>query len=203
MTCENSVTVSEAGRSAAPAGTSRRRTSPVWSAGCIVRRGGKTTCCARGRPIIVEWERDARHSAGLSLVRISRRGIYFCVICHPFKRIQHSATAGGRPPWWAGAARFSRHLFIENLNNNSVLQASETAGTVSVMSLWSIRKESAVHSSRPQTKRLINPSSNKKKEFGENTRVCIAAFTSRTRLISIWAVPARGCGFDAPDVSQI
>ncbi|GBP90573.1 hypothetical protein EVAR_68261_1 [Eumeta japonica] len=23
-------------------------------------------CCARGRPIIVEWERDARHSAGLS-----------------------------------------------------------------------------------------------------------------------------------------
>ncbi|GBP07394.1 hypothetical protein EVAR_4769_1 [Eumeta japonica] len=25
-------------------------------------------CCARGRPIIVEWERDARHSAGLSLV---------------------------------------------------------------------------------------------------------------------------------------
>ncbi|GBP05392.1 Esterase FE4 [Eumeta japonica] len=24
-------------------------------------------CCARGRPIIVEWERDARHSAGLSL----------------------------------------------------------------------------------------------------------------------------------------
>ncbi|GBP63439.1 hypothetical protein EVAR_35329_1 [Eumeta japonica] len=29
------------------------------------------TCCARGRPIIVEWERDARHSAGLSLVRNS------------------------------------------------------------------------------------------------------------------------------------
>ncbi|GBP41105.1 Protein kinase DC2 [Eumeta japonica] len=28
------------------------------------------TCCARGRPIIVEWERDARHSAGLSLVRL-------------------------------------------------------------------------------------------------------------------------------------
>ncbi|GBP65946.1 hypothetical protein EVAR_50295_1 [Eumeta japonica] len=28
-----------------------------------------TLCCARGRPIIVEWERDARHSAGLSLVR--------------------------------------------------------------------------------------------------------------------------------------
>ncbi|GBP36197.1 hypothetical protein EVAR_4342_1 [Eumeta japonica] len=26
-------------------------------------------CAARGRPIIVEWERDARHSAGLSLVR--------------------------------------------------------------------------------------------------------------------------------------
>ncbi|GBP48386.1 hypothetical protein EVAR_96425_1 [Eumeta japonica] len=30
----------------------------------------KEICCARGRPIIVEWERDARHSAGLSLVRI-------------------------------------------------------------------------------------------------------------------------------------
>ncbi|GBP45994.1 hypothetical protein EVAR_24187_1 [Eumeta japonica] len=27
-------------------------------------------CCARGRPIIVEWERDAWHSAGLSLVRL-------------------------------------------------------------------------------------------------------------------------------------
>ncbi|GBP90065.1 hypothetical protein EVAR_99711_1 [Eumeta japonica] len=26
---------------------------------------------ARGRPIIVEWERDARHSAGLSLVRMN------------------------------------------------------------------------------------------------------------------------------------
>ncbi|GBP92060.1 hypothetical protein EVAR_67788_1 [Eumeta japonica] len=29
----------------------------------------KYKCCARGRPIIVEWERDARHSAGLPLVR--------------------------------------------------------------------------------------------------------------------------------------
>ncbi|GBP62065.1 hypothetical protein EVAR_53843_1 [Eumeta japonica] len=28
------------------------------------------TTAARGRPIIVEWERDARHSAGLSLVRV-------------------------------------------------------------------------------------------------------------------------------------
>ncbi|GBP35802.1 A disintegrin and metalloproteinase with thrombospondin motifs 18 [Eumeta japonica] len=27
---------------------------------------GNEMCCARGRPIIVEWERDARHSAGLS-----------------------------------------------------------------------------------------------------------------------------------------
>ncbi|GBP83381.1 hypothetical protein EVAR_91054_1 [Eumeta japonica] len=33
-------------------------------------------CAARGRPIIVEWERDARHSAGLSLVRRLR----MCVI---------------------------------------------------------------------------------------------------------------------------
>ncbi|GBP51642.1 hypothetical protein EVAR_96238_1 [Eumeta japonica] len=30
-------------------------------------------CCARGRPIIVEWERDARHSAGLSLVRFKQQ----------------------------------------------------------------------------------------------------------------------------------
>ncbi|GBO99184.1 hypothetical protein EVAR_486_1 [Eumeta japonica] len=28
------------------------------------------SCCARDRPIIVEWERDARHSAGPSLVRM-------------------------------------------------------------------------------------------------------------------------------------
>ncbi|GBP00258.1 hypothetical protein EVAR_869_1 [Eumeta japonica] len=33
--------------------------------------GMQLACCARGRPIIVEWERDARHSAGLSLVRIA------------------------------------------------------------------------------------------------------------------------------------
>ncbi|GBP12004.1 hypothetical protein EVAR_5849_1 [Eumeta japonica] len=33
------------------------------------RESGSIECCARGRPIIVEWERDARHSAGLSLVR--------------------------------------------------------------------------------------------------------------------------------------
>ncbi|GBP15533.1 hypothetical protein EVAR_9310_1 [Eumeta japonica] len=31
------------------------------------RVNGLYKCCARGRPIIVEWERDARHSAGLSL----------------------------------------------------------------------------------------------------------------------------------------
>ncbi|GBO99248.1 hypothetical protein EVAR_524_1 [Eumeta japonica] len=37
----------------------------VASAGPVRPAG----CCARGRPIIVEWERDARHSAGLSLVR--------------------------------------------------------------------------------------------------------------------------------------
>ncbi|GBP00298.1 hypothetical protein EVAR_894_1 [Eumeta japonica] len=30
---------------------------------------GAQASAARGRPIIVEWERDARHSAGLSLVR--------------------------------------------------------------------------------------------------------------------------------------
>ncbi|GBP46321.1 hypothetical protein EVAR_39698_1 [Eumeta japonica] len=45
------------------------------------------TCCARGRPIIVEWERDARHSAGLSLVRDNgihhRRGYTERVHIHP------------------------------------------------------------------------------------------------------------------------
>ncbi|GBP23037.1 hypothetical protein EVAR_15711_1 [Eumeta japonica] len=36
----------------------------------VAARAEMRTCCARGRPIIVEWERDARHSAGLlSLVR--------------------------------------------------------------------------------------------------------------------------------------
>ncbi|GBP70454.1 hypothetical protein EVAR_52795_1 [Eumeta japonica] len=30
------------------------------------RRWPPSLCAARGRPIIVEWERDARHSAGLS-----------------------------------------------------------------------------------------------------------------------------------------
>ncbi|GBP28808.1 hypothetical protein EVAR_19853_1 [Eumeta japonica] len=32
-------------------------------------RASSKYIAARGRPIIVEWERDARHSAGLSLVR--------------------------------------------------------------------------------------------------------------------------------------
>ncbi|GBP71251.1 Down syndrome cell adhesion molecule homolog [Eumeta japonica] len=31
-----------------------------------------SSSAARGRPIIVEWERDARHSAGLSLVRVTK-----------------------------------------------------------------------------------------------------------------------------------
>ncbi|GBP87670.1 hypothetical protein EVAR_38156_1 [Eumeta japonica] len=47
-------------------------------------------CCARGRPIIVEWERDARHSAGLSLVR------GYCV----------ADSRGGRPA--AGGRRRAR-----------------------------------------------------------------------------------------------
>ncbi|GBP56959.1 hypothetical protein EVAR_79095_1 [Eumeta japonica] len=44
-------------------------------------------CCARGRPIIVEWERDARHSAGLSLVR--RRG---CDVALP-TRLRYKSLA--------------------------------------------------------------------------------------------------------------
>ncbi|GBP71387.1 hypothetical protein EVAR_20487_1 [Eumeta japonica] len=39
--------------------------------------GRTPLCCARGRPIIVEWERDARHSAGLSLVRLTTRTDWF------------------------------------------------------------------------------------------------------------------------------
>ncbi|GBP10665.1 hypothetical protein EVAR_6234_1 [Eumeta japonica] len=49
----------------------RAITSEHWAARLRPRRDRATRrCCARGRPIIVEWERDARHSAGLSLVRI-------------------------------------------------------------------------------------------------------------------------------------
>ncbi|GBP55053.1 GTP cyclohydrolase 1 [Eumeta japonica] len=36
---------------------------------------------ARGRPIIVEWERDARHSAGLSLVR------HMCMVMRGVQKI--------------------------------------------------------------------------------------------------------------------
>ncbi|GBP67373.1 hypothetical protein EVAR_43656_1 [Eumeta japonica] len=43
------------------------RAGALPSTGVAVHVAAK--CCARGRPIIVEWERDARHSAGLSLVR--------------------------------------------------------------------------------------------------------------------------------------
>ncbi|GBP37421.1 hypothetical protein EVAR_16326_1 [Eumeta japonica] len=40
---------------------------PVGAASPTRRRpDADAICCARGRPIIVEWERDARHSAGLS-----------------------------------------------------------------------------------------------------------------------------------------
>ncbi|GBP32805.1 hypothetical protein EVAR_19656_1 [Eumeta japonica] len=50
----------------------------IWNASsCVTPEKKKLSidyytarCCARGRPIIVEWERDARHSAGLSLVRV-------------------------------------------------------------------------------------------------------------------------------------
>ncbi|GBP12251.1 hypothetical protein EVAR_6420_1 [Eumeta japonica] len=45
-------------------------------------------CCARGRPIIVEWERDARHSAGLSLVRDAARA-------HTLRAAADAGLAGG------------------------------------------------------------------------------------------------------------
>ncbi|GBP51720.1 hypothetical protein EVAR_96271_1 [Eumeta japonica] len=45
----------------------------VWEAARtharLVAAAGRNWLYSRGRPIIVEWERDARHSAGLSLVR--------------------------------------------------------------------------------------------------------------------------------------
>ncbi|GBP79064.1 hypothetical protein EVAR_58732_1 [Eumeta japonica] len=46
----------------------RHRRTSFAKALCALKQ---LMCCARGRPIIVEWERDARHSAGLSLVRSS------------------------------------------------------------------------------------------------------------------------------------
>ncbi|GBP34106.1 hypothetical protein EVAR_28240_1 [Eumeta japonica] len=48
------------------------RVTRMWLATLLPCCG---TCCARGRPIIVEWERDARHSAGLSLVRDGNLGV--------------------------------------------------------------------------------------------------------------------------------
>ncbi|GBP19943.1 hypothetical protein EVAR_11333_1 [Eumeta japonica] len=54
-------------------------------------------CCARGRPIIVEWERDARHSAGLSLVRKKPAHAIFPGV-HPAKYSPRSTPLnfGGR-----------------------------------------------------------------------------------------------------------
>ncbi|GBP06354.1 hypothetical protein EVAR_4515_1 [Eumeta japonica] len=50
-------------------------------------------CCARGRPIIVEWERDARHSAGLSLVRDNRSIVQRKKLCRCEVRHESVATA--------------------------------------------------------------------------------------------------------------
>ncbi|GBP78762.1 hypothetical protein EVAR_63447_1 [Eumeta japonica] len=40
-------------------------------------------CCARGRPIIVEWERDARHSAGLSRSLVNKRRVTKSGVAEP------------------------------------------------------------------------------------------------------------------------
>ncbi|GBP64908.1 hypothetical protein EVAR_49201_1 [Eumeta japonica] len=61
---------------------------------------------ARGRPIIVEWERDARHSAGLSLVRRSSRGIKLLV---PVDRAQSNASAPSRR---SAATRGVRRVYL-------------------------------------------------------------------------------------------
>ncbi|GBP22554.1 hypothetical protein EVAR_84794_1 [Eumeta japonica] len=54
---------------------------PPPAAPLLARRRGprqkKFPIAARGRPIIVEWERDARHSAGLSLVRYDSSSFSF------------------------------------------------------------------------------------------------------------------------------
>ncbi|GBP68065.1 hypothetical protein EVAR_45350_1 [Eumeta japonica] len=55
-------------------------------------------CCARGRPIIVEWERDARHSAGLSLVRLYRSSRHFHSRSHRVK----ASRICGMPNRWRG-----------------------------------------------------------------------------------------------------
>ncbi|GBP40758.1 hypothetical protein EVAR_26422_1 [Eumeta japonica] len=55
-----------------PSGKTDLRISGALRAACYCM----SQCCARGRPIIVEWERDARHSAGLSLVRVRTEARY-------------------------------------------------------------------------------------------------------------------------------
>ncbi|GBP62213.1 Protein sly1 homolog [Eumeta japonica] len=69
-----------AARSDGPRGRGARPAPPTDAVVFIVGGGNYieyhnlldfAKCCARGRPIIVEWERDARHSAGLSLVRLN------------------------------------------------------------------------------------------------------------------------------------
>ncbi|GBP57305.1 hypothetical protein EVAR_39944_1 [Eumeta japonica] len=66
-----------------------------------------TVCCARGRPIIVEWERDARHSAGLSLVRCDalvceRDHTHRCCDVRMFERDNSNGRGGAQ----ASHARF-------------------------------------------------------------------------------------------------
>ncbi|GBP49603.1 hypothetical protein EVAR_97900_1 [Eumeta japonica] len=79
-------------------------------------------CCARGRPIIVEWERDARHSAGLSLVR--ERSAVEVITQEPIKGLAERWSAnprtpppaadrrGGRRPHPASTAECSRRGFV-------------------------------------------------------------------------------------------
>ncbi|GBP31666.1 hypothetical protein EVAR_84112_1 [Eumeta japonica] len=53
-------------------------------------------CCARGRPIIVEWERDARHSAGLSLVRSGSSQCTLHSTCES-RKVRTGAVAASAP----------------------------------------------------------------------------------------------------------
>ncbi|GBP22388.1 General transcription factor IIH subunit 2 [Eumeta japonica] len=68
-------------------------------------------CCARGRPIIVEWERDARHSAGLSLVRCGELASRMLVMIVSISRaiVYNGLTrAKGRVSLIAGRRRLRR-----------------------------------------------------------------------------------------------
>ncbi|GBP32831.1 Inactive pancreatic lipase-related protein 1 [Eumeta japonica] len=63
-----------------------------------------STCCARGRPIIVEWERDARHSAGLSR-SVTHRYVTERYTFHKGDQPLLAVSASNMSAAWGWAAR--------------------------------------------------------------------------------------------------